>query len=221
MSAAKASNGNPSNGNSSSTQNTSSNNIAQPPNAKPTTAFKSLLAQAQPVRHAVQQREVQATALRAMQLSLTGNGGDVTLRMNPGDLGTLYAKLTVQDARVNADFVATTEVARDLLNQSVDALRSALETRGLSVDQITISGPEGQSTVHSGQDAQNLAYHERGGAANTSTHAGTDSQSRSDGDGSRARTPNRQLVTAHAETPPLWSIASEATSTANGLEWIV
>ncbi|MFO0858801.1 MAG: flagellar hook-length control protein FliK [Phycisphaerales bacterium] len=204
---------------SSSNQSNTTNNAAQPFAAKRSAAFKSLLAQAQPVRHAVQQREVQATALRAMQLTLAGNGGDVSLKMTPGDLGTLHAKLSVQDARVNADFIATTEVARDLLVQSVDELRSALETRGLSVDQITISGPEGKSTF-AGQDAQSFSNHDRGGAANTSADAGS-SQSRSDGDTSRARTPNRQLVAAHADSTPLWSVASEATSTANGLEWIV
>lgn len=198
--------------NSSQTNTSSSHNAAQALGAKRASSFKSLLAQAQPVRHAVHQREVQATALRAMQLSLSENGGYVTLRMNPGDLGVLHAKLTVQDARVNAHFIATTDVARDLLNQSVDTLRSALETRGLSVDSITISGPEGQSTVHTGQDAQSSFD---GGASNFGSH------SRSDGESDRARTPARQLAGALAETQSPWTIATESTSTARGLEWIV
>lgn len=198
--------------NSSQTNTSSSHNAAQALGAKRASSFKSLLAQAQPVRHAVHQREVQATALRAMQLSLSENGGNVTLRMNPGDLGVLHAKLTVQDARVNADFIATTDVARDLLNQSVDTLRSALETRGLSVDSITISGPEGQSTVHSGQDAHTSFD---GGASNFGSH------SRSDGESDRARTPARQLAGALAETQSPWTVAAESTSTATGLEWIV
>ncbi len=146
-----------------------------------------------------------------MQLTLYGNGGDVTLRMNPGELGTLHAKLMIQDARVNADFVATTEVACDLLVQSVDSLRSALETRGLTVDSISISGPEGQKTDHAGQDAQHTNS-ERGGAADPNA-----SHSRSDGEQSRARTPNRH----HAEAQSLWSLAPEVVSSANGLEWIV
>lgn len=75
---------------------------------------------------------------RGLQNALNQNGGTVTLRLTPADMGTVRIQLQIQAGSVNASFHTETESARNLLNQQFAQLRSALEGRGLSVERLTV-----------------------------------------------------------------------------------
>jgi flagellar hook-length control protein FliK len=104
-------------------------------------ALAKLVEKSVPARRAVAQREVEQSAMKAMNLALKEGGGDATLRLAPESLGSLKVELSVRDAHVRATFRATTDVARDLLIESTPTLRDALEARGLTVDEVVVEGP--------------------------------------------------------------------------------
>jgi flagellar hook-length control protein FliK len=88
---------------------------------------------------------------RGLAAALRQGGGSVTLRLNPEQLGDLTIKLHFQQGSVDARFEAATDQARGLLNDSIDALRAALEARGLEVDRLSVHVAE--RPQHESQDA--------------------------------------------------------------------
>ncbi|HYF14957.1 MAG TPA: flagellar hook-length control protein FliK [Phycisphaerales bacterium] len=104
-------------------------------------ALAKLVEKSVPARRAVVQREVEQNAIKAMNLALKEGGGDATLRLAPDALGALKVELSVRDAHVRATFRATTDLARDLLVESMSILRDALEAQGLTVDEVVVEGP--------------------------------------------------------------------------------
>jgi flagellar hook-length control protein FliK len=86
---------------------------------------------------------VPAAALRGLAAALRQGGGTVTLRLNPETLGSLKIQVSTQEAGIVAKLQASTEQARSLLTENVDMLRSAMESRGLSVDRIVIEHASG------------------------------------------------------------------------------
>ncbi len=98
------------------------------------------LAKAEPEKG---QGPIPAAALRGLAAALRQGGGTVTLRLNPETLGSLKVQVSTQDAKVIARFEASTDQARQLLLEHVESLRSAMESRGLSVDKIVVERGQG------------------------------------------------------------------------------
>ncbi len=65
-------------------------------------------------------------------------GGAVTLRLSPPEMGVVRIELQVNHGTVNAQLHAEHESARTLLNQQLSQLRQALETQGLTVDRLLV-----------------------------------------------------------------------------------
>lgn len=213
------------------------------------TAFKKLLEQGQPARHATEQQQVAHSVAKGLQMLVKEGGGEVLLKLRPGELGAVSARLTIQDARVEATFRAKTELARDLLIKSVDDLRAALETRGLVVDRIDVRldvPPEDAAAraQDQGDLRVKLAGSEQsredgvGDAGQDGDSHGRDSQgstdSRSEDDGRRggmARMPMERAA-AVADAPMLhqdvaggidgqvWTTAGAGGRTLDGFEWV-
>jgi len=62
----------------------------------------------------------------------------VTLKLRPDALGELTVRISVKGATVDARLRASTAEAHRLLEQSVESLRAALETRGLQAGRIEV-----------------------------------------------------------------------------------
>jgi len=75
---------------------------------------------------------------RGLGAAFRNKGGQLTLWMNPESLGKLRVQMTIDNGTISARFEATSEATKNLLAQNVDALRSALESRGLSASSIEI-----------------------------------------------------------------------------------
>lgn len=100
--------------------------------------------------------------LRGMLTSLHGGGGSVTMRLEPESLGALRVQMTMTSrGEVSVQFHVSTEEARQLLTQSMDSLRSAMEQNGLKFDQVTI---------------QSLSRSSQGGESQTNQDSGTGRQ---------------------------------------------
>jgi hypothetical protein len=109
---------------------------------------------------------------RGLVAALRQNGGTVTIRLQPQELGDLKIRMQLQNGRVEARFEAATEQARDILDKNLGALRAALESRGLGVDRLDVYAADRPSPlVHApadpGQDHSGPAF-----ADDQSHHAG-------------------------------------------------
>jgi chemotaxis protein MotD len=89
-------------------------------------------------------------AARALGALATQRGGTMMMRLDPPSIGELAVRMTVIDGAVRAEMTASTDTARLLLERSLDALRSTLESRGLRVERLAVQGPA------SGAEATNL-----------------------------------------------------------------
>lgn len=78
-------------------------------------------------------------AARGLAAAFKQKGGTVTLNLTPESLGQIKVKITVEEAKVSAMILTSTEQAKRMLESSGDALRSAMESKGLTVDRISVS----------------------------------------------------------------------------------
>ncbi len=76
---------------------------------------------------------------RGLFAAVKQNGGSLTMRLHPSSLGQLKIEMSIQGNNVSADITTTTEQAQQLLADSLAALRSALESKGLTVTQLNVN----------------------------------------------------------------------------------
>lgn len=85
--------------------------------------------------------ELPAQVSRAMARIVSEGGGRITLRLNPQALGEVRVDVDMHRGVARATLNAQTEAARELLHSELDALRAALERRGVSVERLEVAGP--------------------------------------------------------------------------------
>jgi flagellar hook-length control protein FliK len=76
---------------------------------------------------------------RGLFAAVKQSGGSLTMRLHPSSLGQLKIEMSIQGNNVTADITTTTEQAQQLLTDSLTALRSALESKGLTVTQLNVN----------------------------------------------------------------------------------
>ncbi|MEM8739836.1 MAG: flagellar hook-length control protein FliK, partial [Planctomycetota bacterium] len=89
---------------------------------------------------------------RGLNSAVNQQGGNVTLRLTPPDLGTVRIELNLQGTSVSARFHAETESARTLLTQQLTQLRSTLEAQGLQVDRLGVQALSSSANASSLQN---------------------------------------------------------------------
>jgi flagellar hook-length control protein FliK len=81
-----------------------------------------------------------------VQLMVSANAQNVTLRLSPEHLGPLEIHIDVQAAQINVSFVAAHPETRSALEQSVPALRALLAQGGLTLGQAQVQGEAGSGS---------------------------------------------------------------------------
>lgn len=79
-----------------------------------------------------------ARIARGLQSAISQNGGAVTLRLHPPELGAVRIEVEIHDGVVRAQFQAQTESVRTLLMHQLQNLRQALQGHGLVVDRLDV-----------------------------------------------------------------------------------
>lgn len=97
--------------------------------------------------------QVMARALRGMRGAINQNGGNVTLRLNPPDLGSLRISVQLNHGVVQAQFHASNSAVAQLLDQNMASLRVALEAQGLRVEQLQTQTNPAPATSHNSGSA--------------------------------------------------------------------
>ena len=79
-----------------------------------------------------------ARIARGLQSAISQNGGAVTLRLHPPELGAVRIEVEIHDGVVRAQFQAQNESVRALLMHQLQNLRQALQGHGLVVDRLDV-----------------------------------------------------------------------------------
>ncbi|MCX5661142.1 MAG: flagellar hook-length control protein FliK [Planctomycetota bacterium] len=79
-----------------------------------------------------------ARVARGLQTAVQQNGGAVTLRLDPPEMGVVRVLMEVRDGVTSVQFRTEKESAGVLLNQHMDSLRESLQRQGLSVERIDV-----------------------------------------------------------------------------------
>lgn len=75
---------------------------------------------------------------RGLTTAFRQNTPQVTLWMSPETLGKVRIQLTFDQGTISARFEATSDATKDLLASNMNALRDALQSRGLTANQIEV-----------------------------------------------------------------------------------
>lgn len=98
-----------------------------------------------------------ARIARALHSAVNQNGGAVTIRLTPPELGFVRVQVELRDGAASVQFQSDQEAARGLLSNQLGALRGALERQGLTVARLEVqplTPPTGfaESRLHSPTD---------------------------------------------------------------------
>lgn len=100
--------------------------------------------------------------MRGLTAMINQRGGAMNMRLDPPELGTIRVQMTIARGMVAAEFHASTQQARALLDQHMTMLRTALENQGLTVDRLTVQLSQGQSQHFMRDDSNaNTGGHEQ------------------------------------------------------------
>lgn len=81
---------------------------------------------------------VASQASRGLTAMVNQRGGSMTMRLDPPELGQLRVQMTIVGGNVTAEFTAGTQQTQALLDRHITALRSSLESQGLTVERLTV-----------------------------------------------------------------------------------
>lgn len=141
---------------------------AAPAHQQPNLAVRLAPAPHAPQSYAPEQAHEQQTVSimsRGLQAALSQRSGSLMLRLNPPSLGSLRIQVSVEQGVVSAAIEASTQAGQDILARNMDALRTALESRGMEVHRLEArlapAPPQGQTSTHQqGADADRSADHD-------------------------------------------------------------
>ncbi len=138
-------------------------------------------------------RLVAQSVSRGVAAALNQRGGEVTLKLSPESLGTVRVHMSLDRGVVSVRIEASTQSAHSLLSDGVAQLKGSLETRGLSVERISIqhapaaSGTSGaQSSPNSWSGSAQHGSQDQGGqehdAGGSPSRGGSDEQQEGSGE---------------------------------------
>lgn len=102
---------------------------------------------------------------RGLQSAVNQRGGNVTLRLDPPELGQVRIEMAVRDGVVNARITASTDSVRRLLTDQLGHLRQALDRQGLTIDRLEVQtasnqGSNWNSSQDESQDGRSRGQHD-------------------------------------------------------------
>jgi flagellar hook-length control protein FliK len=87
-----------------------------------------------------------------------GNGnGQITLKLNPRELGDLQIHLRMQDSKVSVEITAQNPVVRDALVQNLDQLKETLSRQNIAMERFDVMNGNGQSSNQSFREGRQAA----------------------------------------------------------------
>ena len=91
--------------------------------------------------------------MRSLTTMMNQRGGVMNLRLDPPELGELRIQMALGRGSVSATFEATNEQTQAMLNKNLSALRTALESQGLTVERLHVQINQGSGAQAQPEDA--------------------------------------------------------------------
>ncbi|MGB0766198.1 MAG: flagellar hook-length control protein FliK [Phycisphaeraceae bacterium] len=134
------------------------------------------LAQAQPLNATADNEAVNTSRLtRGLASAVQQRGGAVTLRLTPPEMGTVRIQMQITGTSVSAAFHAESTSAQTLLTNQLAQLRSSLESKGMSVERLSVQPLAASASTSSANQSQSQQQ------GDASQHNGSQQQSANDG----------------------------------------
>jgi hypothetical protein len=123
---------------------------------------------------------------RGLTALASQRGGTLAIRLDPPSLGEVAIRMSVIDGVVRAELTAASSAARALMEKGIEFLRASLESRGLTVERLSVQGPIATSESHSARsESQQGGTREEG--MNEDHHDAAGHESRGRGGEQRSR----------------------------------
>lgn len=101
------------------------------------TAKAPVVAQPVPVQQFAE--TMQGFVVKQFNVTTVNGVSEARITLFPEQLGQVDVRISVQNGQLTAMFVAETAVAKDLLENQLGQLRSALQSQGLQIDKLEVS----------------------------------------------------------------------------------
>ncbi len=153
---------------------------AQPFSIERSAARSDRAADAKPAPAPAQRSDPTAQIQRGLAQVLRQQGGTLTMKLTPHELGEIRIALQIQQSRVTGTIDAQTIAARDLLRSNMDALKASLEQRGVTVDRLEVrlqGAAESDAQARSGAEPRHehaSASADAGGGRHSGSAGGED-----------------------------------------------
>jgi len=85
--------------------------------------------------------------VKQMKLGTFRGFSEAKITLNPESLGQVDVKLTLQNGMLTAHFTAETKTGKELLDNQMSQLRTALMNQGLQVERLEVSQPQQQQNA--------------------------------------------------------------------------
>jgi flagellar hook-length control protein FliK len=118
--------------------------------------------------------------------SMTASGGgQMKIRLNPGNLGELTIRVSTDGKRVGLQVQATDEGAKKILEESMSSLKENLASQNLSLTAVSVSiaSPSQQSAFNSDQSHQQLNQYSQNQSGSFGSPSGQSQNSEQGGNG--------------------------------------
>lgn len=96
-----------------------------------------------------------ARLTRGLANAVQQRGGAVTLRLTPPEMGTVRIQMQITGTNVSATFHAESASAQTLLTTQLAQLRTALESKGMSVDRLSVQPLAATAQSNNANQSQN------------------------------------------------------------------
>ena len=143
-----------------------------------------------------------ARLTRGLANAVQQRGGAVTLRLTPPEMGTVRIQMQISGTSVSASFHAESSSAQTLLTTQLAQLRSALESKGMSVDRLTVQPLATTASSQSSNQSQNQNDAQQQGQGQQHNAGDGRSRGQYSGDSSRQQSSDPQQDSGtHQQAP--------------------
>jgi flagellar hook-length control protein FliK len=111
---------------------------------------------------------------RGLSAAVLQKGGSLTLRLTPESLGQVRIDMQLERGSVAVRLEAATAAAHELLDSTLTMLRSSLESKGLSVERLSVHLAPGASAAPAPSGAQDQQATQQDGGQRSQTSTGQD-----------------------------------------------
>lgn len=123
---------------------------------------------------ATQGDDAASAVSRGLSAAVLQKGGSLTLRLTPESLGQVRIDMQLERGSVAVRLEAGTAAAHELLESTLTMLRSSLESKGLSVERLSVHLAPGASAASAPSAAQDQPATQQDGGQKSQTSTGQD-----------------------------------------------